>query len=335
MQNGVGIDLGATVIRVATLDDGLLAKEPSLVAVDKNSARILTLGEDAAELSQKNAGVLPLRPFTKGLLSRKNMTRFVLSEILAGLPYTMPAALNVPCNCTTEEAEALLGLFRETGFSSASLVYTPIAVLTGFGLSLDTDLLLIHIGAVSTEICLFLNGRIAYMESSSVAGMQMDRAVSDYLLTERQLRVAPSAAETLKKRIGCAWAETGDTPLEVRISGENVIDGQTKVISVTSEELMTAFEKPVAALVERICNVLRRVPLSKVEGMFQNGIYLSGGGSTLRGLDRLIGALTGVHTTLLRNPEDLAVIGLSRIAALSASDVSEAATLSRLSFRTM
>ena len=331
MQSGVGSDLGASFIRVATEKDGMLAKEPSLLAVDKNNARILSIGENAKTDAEQNPSAVLMRPFTKGLLFRKNMTRYVLSEILASLPSPMPAALAVPSGYSDVEGEELLHLMNEVGFPSAVLVHSPVAALYGAGYTPDTDCIVVDFGAVQTSISLFLDGRTVYTATYPIGGDTLDRDVADFLLTEYKLRITTSAGELLKTRIGAAWNDGED--LTVRVSGERLSDGSPDVVTLTTTVLMNAFEKTLSLLVEQICGFLRRVPLSKVESMFQNGIFLTGGSAALSGLDRLIGALCGVHTSVLPDGGDAVVSGLSRIASLSFDDPVEAALLSRLLYR--
>ncbi len=328
MQNGVGIDMGSAVLKIATSQDGILAKEPSLLAVDKSSARILDIGDSAVLLSQEHKDAVLLRPFSKGLLSRKNMTRYVLSEILSSLDSRMPAAIAVPCDMSDPEGRELCALLLEVGFPSVHLVHAPMAALYGAGMSPDTDCILLDFGAAHTNIALFLDGKCAYHATLPIGGNTLDREVADFLLTEYKLRISPSAAETLKIRIGTAWNDGEETT--ARISGERLSDGETAILTLTGSVLMNAFEKPLSALVEEILGVLRRIPLSKVESVFKNGIFLVGGSASLSGLDRLVGALTGVHTTSLADGAELAVLGLAKIASLSPDDPADAAMLARL-----
>ncbi len=328
MQNGVGIDLGSATLKIATAQDGILAKEPSLLAVDKSSARILDIGDSAVTLVESHKDAVLLRPFSKGLLSRKNMTRYVLSEIFSSLESRLPAAVAVPSEFSEAEGRELCSILLDIGFPSVSLVQAPTAALYGAGMSPDTDCILVDFGAARTNISLFLDGACNYTATLSLGGNDLDREVTDFLLTEYKLRVSPSAAELLKIRIGTAWNDGEEAT--VRISGESLANGAPSVITVTGSVLMNAFEKTLSRLVEEILGVLRRIPLSKVESLFKNGIFLVGGSSALTGLDRLIGALSGVHTASLSEGADAVVLGLARIASLSPSDPVDAAMLSRL-----
>ncbi len=328
MSNGVGIDLGADTIRVATIDDGIIAREPSLLAVDKTSARILALGQETGEVVRINPNAILMRPFSRGFLARKNITRYVLNEVSSAMTFGMTAAVAVPCNYSASDAEQLFALMREGGFAGGRLVYSPIAAKLGCNISPDVDCLFVNVGCVVTDILLSLDGRIAYMESMPMAGAQLDRGILDFMAREKGIRITPSAAEQLKKRIGTAWTDGED--MSVNVSGESLNSGAEQVVTVSATELMAAFEETVTILVEHICGALRRVPLNRVESMFKNGIYLVGGGASLLGLDRLIGALTGVHTTLVPQASDVVALGLSRVSALSRDLPAEAALLSRV-----
>lgn len=329
MRSGVGVDLGASVIRVATADDGILAREASLLAVDRTSARVLALGNAAEDAAKKNVNAIVMRPFSRGLLARKNITKYVLSEVISALEAPLPAAVAVPCSFARESAETLFSLMREAHFPSATLVYSPVAAMIGCNISPDTDAVFVDIGASETGIILTIDGRIVFSDSIPIGGDQLDRAVIDFLFGKRGIRVAATAAEQLKIRVGSAWIDGDDTA--VRISGQNTATGCEEVVTVFSSELMAAFETTLTILIDHICAAVRRVPLNRVESVFRNGIYLAGGGAALTGLDRLISALTGVHTTLVPQTADVVALGLSRIAALDPFDPTDAALISRVS----
>ena len=216
MRSGVGVDLGASVIRVATADDGILAREASLLAVDRTSARVLALGNAAEDAAKKNVNAIVMRPFSRGLLARKNITKYVLSEVISALEAPLPAAVAVPCSFARESAETLFSLMREAHFPSATLVYSPVAAMIGCNISPDTDAVFVDIGASETGIILTIDGRIVFSDSIPIGGDQLDRAVIDFLFGKRGIRVAATAAEQLKIRVGSAWIDGDDTAVRTR-----------------------------------------------------------------------------------------------------------------------
>ncbi len=331
MKNSVGIDFGASVIRVANADDGILTKQPSLLLVDKQTARILALGEEATELATVNRNAVVMRPFSRGLLARRNVTKYVLNEVRNGIGFSdrpITAALSIPCDFSRESAGELLALMQEAGFHESRLVYSPVAAMTGCNIPPDVDCIFVDIGAVNTSIVLFLAGKMTYTDTLPVAGEQLDRAIMDYMVSEKRIRITQSAAETLKHKIGLAWNDGAER--EVRISGENVDTGRNEIVTVSSTEVMGTFTEAVEMIVEHVCNALRRVPLNRVESLFRNGIYIAGGGALLDGFDKLIHALTGVHAYLVPQAEEVGVLGLAHIAALDSDKPQDAALISRL-----
>lgn len=332
MRNGIGIDLGADTIRVSSVEYGLMAEEPSVVAIDQRGY-VFDLGEGALEAAERSTSVIVKRPFSRGLLDNKAFVEYILSRVISALDMPMHAAVSVPASFTVEESDTLLSILRRVGFPSASLIPSPLAAMTGAGASLDADCIWVDIGAATTDIMLLLDGRVMLFESIPIAGSQLDYAVREYLASANRLRVAPSAAEALKKRIGAAWATWEGVAPAVRISGKSVDTGRDEIVTVNSTELMNAFVETAEIIVKHICSALHRVPLNKVESLFKNGIYLSGGGALLLGFEHLVGALTGVQTTLAPQPKNLVSLGLSRIATLDPGDSVDAAQLSRLIIR--
>ncbi len=328
MQKGVGIDLGTATLKIATKQDGLLAEEPSILAVDKHTTRILAIGNSAAGLPAGNLNAVLVRPFTKGLLHRKSMLRYMLTEIRESLSESLPAAIAVSPLFSETEATELFHLCHEAGFSGVALVPSPTAALIGSGITTDTDCIILDLGASETAMTLFLDGRVVHTETLLVGGNSLDRSIIEFLESDYHLRVSPSVAEAVKIHIGAAWND-GDE-MTARVSGNRLSDGGSELLTLTTSVLMNAFEETVTLLVESICALLRRVPLTKVESLFRNGIFLTGGTARLRGLDRLIGALTGVQTTCLPDPDRAVVRGLAEIASLSPDVPEEAALLSRL-----
>lgn len=336
MRDSIGIDLGADTIRVSNIEHGLMAVEPSLVAIDQRGY-VFDLGNGALEARERSSSVVIKRPFSKGILENRAFTEYILSRIVSALDQPLPAAVSVPASFSVEEADTLISLLQKVGFPSASLVPSPIAAMKGNTFSLDSDCVWVDIGAGTTDIALMLDGRLVFVQSIPVAGSQFDRAVAEYLAKTKNLRVTPSAAEALKKRIGAAWDYWNDDPLgappEVRISGKSLDTGLEAIVSVNSLELMEAFVETSDIIIRSICSTLHRIPLNKVESLFRNGIYLSGGGALLRGFDRLVGKITGVSTTLVPQASDVVALGLARIGILDPADSSETAELSRCIIR--
>lgn len=336
MRDSIGIDLGADTIRVSSIENGLMAVEPSLVAIDQRGY-VFDLGNGALEARERSSSVVIKRPFSKGILENRAFTEYILSRIVSALDKPLPAAVSVPASFSVEEADTLISLLQKVGFPSASLVPSPIAAMKGNTFSLDSDCVWVDIGAGTTDIALMLDGRLVFVQSIPVAGSQFDRAVAEYLAEKKGLRVAPSAAEALKKRIGAAWDFWNDDPLgkppEVRISGKSLDTGLEAVVSVNSLELMEAFVETADIIIRNICSTLHRIPLNKVESLFRNGIYLSGGGALLRGFDRLVGKITGVPTTLVPQAAEVVALGLARVGILDPADSSETAELSRCIIR--
>ena len=312
----IGIDLGSAYILVSSSDKDMVVREPSLMAVDRASGRILKVGSEAQQyLNNPDDATMLVVPFRDGIVSNCDATQRMLSHCikLFGRGLTgSKVILGVPCGMSRVEEGALAEIAVHAGARKCYLVYSAVAALIGCGYTGRGTRLIVDIGSRKTDIVLVSEGSVIYKYSLNLAGDAFDRAISSYIAENHDVRVGPKTSENIKLKIGTVWLETERKYLDVK--GRRVSDrSATKTVRIYSDEMFEALEEPTAAIIEAICVAVSKIPSECVGEVLRSGIVLTGGGSMLDGLARLISGVTGIETTLAKNPKSAAITGLVRI----------------------
>ena len=318
MQKEIGIDLGSSCLLVSTAEEGILFREPSVVAIGRESDRLLSIGQTAADNFAASPGSMRLiRPLRKGILSDPEATRTVLAHILrqtCGNLIIRPRVLiGIPFNFSEEEESLMEWTAARAGARETFLVYTPVAAMAGMELARDSAVLLADIGASQTSILLAAASRILYRNTVRVGGDSFDTAIASYLLDKHGIRISARSAEAVKLRIGTVWIHREDRKIDVR--GKQDDSGESITVRVSSREMFDALEEPTACLLEAICDGISHIPSQYVGEVFRRGILLCGGGSCLDGLDKMIAGVTGVNARVVERPDEVTALGLGRILA--------------------
>lgn len=313
----IGIDLGSAYIMLSSADKDIVMREPSLMTVDRSSGRILKVGSEAQQhyLNNSDDGMMLVVPFRDGIVSNCDATQRMLSHCikLFGRGITgSKVFLGVPCGMSRVEQGALAEIAMHAGAKKCYLVYSAVAALIGCGYTGRGTRLVVDIGSRKTDILLVSEGSVIYKYSLSVAGDAFDRAISGYLAERHDIRIGPKTAENIKLKIGTVWLETERKYLDVK--GRCASDRSvTKTVRIYSDEMFEALEEPTAAIIEAVCVAVSKIPSECVGEVLRSGIVLTGGGSLLDGLARLVSGVTGIETTLAKNPKSAAISGLVRI----------------------
>ncbi len=311
-----GLDLGSANLRVVTGVRSAPVSEPSAVALDRETGRVLYVGQAAQKIFESPpSNVVLMRPFLKGLIANTDITAGVLAGIAAKyfgrIHRDDRLLLTVPCEMTEVEEVALAELAARVGLRNTYMVYSPLAILFGAGFQPDSAMLVVEIGAAWTNIMLLCGGELLYKRSLPIAGAAFDDAIVTYLHRTRQTRVPLRTAEQLKISIGNIWSD-GPTKV-VQVRGRDSLTTQSKIITVSSEDLYRAFDEPMAAIMEAICIAITKIPARFVNRVFTNGIILTGGGSLLAGMDKMINGVTGVKITRLKDAFNTPARGLMHL----------------------
>lgn len=313
MVTKIGLDLGYANITLSDVTTGVY-REPSIALIDKDTHRIISVGNQATLGGEDSApGGMLVRPFKNGLLFDHRITQSVISNaIKAVLPAErVRCVVGVPGDFLPKQEKELFEMLATAGVSECYSVSRSVAALVGAGYSPLMSVISVNVGASSTEISVIHEGTITYVTRASVGGEDFDKAVKQYIMEQGDVNVSLSVARAIKERLGSVWR--GREPDSIDIEGTLSLTGNRVRMSVTTEDIVGVFEKPLHKLLMAVADAVKKIPLDYVEDIFKNGIVLSGGGALLYGLDMMMSKVLGIVVTVPDEPMDCVAKGLSRI----------------------
>ena len=300
----IGIDLGTASVLVYVKGKGVVLNEPSVVAIDKNTGKLLKVGAEAqAMLGRTPGNIVAIRPLREGVISDYDMTERMLREFLhkvvGGFQLFKPRVIIcVPSGITEVEERAVVDAGIQAGARRVYLIEEPVAAAIGAGIDISKPdgHMVVDIGGGTSDIAVISLSGVVESASIKVAGDQFNEAIVKYMRRKHNVLVGERTAELMKMQIGCVFPKEQETPIEIK--GRCLVTGLPKVINVSSTEMLEAFEEPVERILEAIHGVLERTPPELVADISNNGIVMTGGGSLVDGFDKLIEARTGIHTVV-------------------------------------
>ena len=302
----IGIDLGTASVLVYVKNKGIVLNEPSVVAMDKNTGKLLKVGEEARQMLGRTPGnIVAIRPLREGVISDYDMTERMLKEFIrkvAGFMVFKPRVIIcVPSGITEVEERAVVDAGIQSGCRRVYLIEEPIAAAIGAGIDImkPDGHMVVDIGGGTADIAVISLGGVVESASIKVAGDQFNEAVVKYMRRKHNILVGDSTAEKMKIAIGCVYPREDEAFMDVK--GRCLLTGLPKTITVSSAEMMEAFEEPTERILESIHAVLERTPPELVADVSTNGIMMTGGGSMVYGFDKLITTRTGIATTVAEN----------------------------------
>ena len=282
----IGIDLGTASVLVYVKGKGVVLNEPSVVAIDKNTGKLLKVGAEAqAMLGRTPGNIVAIRPLREGVISDYDMTERMLREFLhkvvGGFQLFKPRVIIcVPSGITEVEERAVVDA----------------GIQAGIDISKPDGHMVVDIGGGTSDIAVISLSGVVESASIKVSGDQFNEAIVKYMRRKHNVLVGERTAELMKMQIGCVFPKEQETSIEIK--GRCLVTGLPKVINVSSTEMLEAFEEPVERILEAIHGVLERTPPELVADISNNGIVMTGGGSLVDGFDKLIEARTGIHTVV-------------------------------------
>lgn len=313
MRAELGIDFGASELRVSVHGKGIVWRSPSVVAFDRGTKELLNFGDVAYETAARYRNVSTTHPFRDGLLASPELARRVLARCLhATFPgeENVRALLSVPCSLTEDQEGSLVELMAQAGFRESYLIYSPVAALVGCGFSLEKPYVSVNIGSSTTDIAVLAEGEITERVSIEVGGDAFCAAIRSYIMKKKRLRINFRIAEEIKRQIGTVWVD-GERR-HTKTMGLDTEDNWQE-LNLSSDEMFAAFEEPCAAILEAVCSAAAKIPLDDVEGVFKAGILLTGGGAYLHGMKQMIEGITGFNCLVPKAPEDTVAYGLAAL----------------------
>ena len=313
----IGIDLGTASVLVYVKGKGVVLNEPSVVAMDKTTGKLLKVGTDAqAMLGRTPGNIIAIRPLREGVISDYDMTERMLKEFIhkvAGFSFFKPRVIIcVPSGITEVEERAVIDAGIQAGARKVYLIEEPVAAAIGAGIDITQPdgHMVVDIGGGTADIAVISLSGVVESASIKIAGDQLNEAVVKYMRRKHNLLVGERTAEEMKKQIGCVFPKDEEETMDVK--GRCLLTGLPKVVTVSSTEMMDAFEEPVERIMEAIHSVLERTPPELWADVSTNGIIMTGGGSLVYGFDKLVSARTGIHTTVAEDAISCVVLGTGK-----------------------
>jgi rod shape-determining protein MreB len=323
-SNDIGIDLGTATTLVYVSGQGIVLCEPSVVAIYKNTRNVLAVGEDAKRMLGKTPGSIEaIRPMKDGVIADFYVTEEMLRHFINNDKVNPPSifrffrrprvVIAVPSGITEVEKRAVKDSALKAGARDVIAVDQALAAAIGVGLPITEPQgsMIIDIGGGTTEIAVISLGGTVYARSIRVGGDEMDEAIIEHMKKNYNLLVGERTAEEIKIKIGSACPLEEELGIEVR--GRDLITGLPKFIRVSSEEIRQALQIPLKEIVEATKVTLERTPPELAADLIERGIVLCGGGSLLRGLDKLISEQTGLACFVAEDPLTAVALGTGKI----------------------
>ncbi|MDD5017184.1 MAG: rod shape-determining protein MreB [Eubacteriales bacterium] len=313
--NDVGIDLGTASVLVYVKGKGIVLREPSVVAVNRNTGELLAIGEDARVMLGRTPGnIVAVRPLRNGVISNfhdtERMLRYFLRKVIGRRLFFKPRVIVcVPSGVTEVERRSVIEATEEAGARHTALIEEPMAAAIGANIDIAAPFgnLVMDIGGGTTDIAVISLGGIVISDSVKVAGDKFDEAIVRYMKKKHNMLIGDRTAEEVKINIGSAFPRKEQIYMEV--AGRNLISGLPKMVTVSSNETIEAFEEPLHTMMETLHGVLERIPPELTSDIADNGICMTGGGSLLYGLDRLLSEKTGIPCYVAEDAISCVAIG--------------------------
>ena len=316
----IGIDLGTANTLVYMKGRGIIMREPSVVAVDPRSdeLRVRSVGHEAkAVIGRAPGSIVAVRPLKDGVIADFDITAAMLQSFIRqacgnSILAHPRVVICVPSGITEVEERAVIDAGIQAGARRVYLIEEPVAAAIGAGIDIakPDGHMVVDIGGGTADIAVISLSGVVESASIKIAGDQLNEAVVKYMRRKHNLLVGERTAEEMKKQIGCVFPKDEEETMDVK--GRCLLTGLPKVVTVSSTEMMDAFEEPVERIMEAIHSVLERTPPELVADVSTNGIIMTGGGSLVYGFDKLVTARTGIHTTVADDAISCVVLGTGK-----------------------
>lgn len=321
----IGIDLGTANTLVYIKDQGIVLREPSVVAVRTGTGEIVAVGDDAKRMLGRTPGnIEAVRPLKDGVIADFRLTAAMLNHFISKVKtrrgFKKPRiVIAVPSGITDVESRAVRESAENAGAGEVHLIEEPMAAAIGVGLPVHEAAgnMIVDIGGGTTEVAIISLGGIVYSRSVRVAGDELDQSIIQYMKRAYNLMIGERTAEDIKMRIGSAYPMGKETTMEVK--GRDMVAGLPKTITVTSQEIRESMLEPLNTIIDAVRTTLERCPPELSADLVERGIMLAGGGALLRGLDKLLQEETQLPVHIADDP--LSAVGEGAGRSLNDLDV--------------
>ncbi len=299
----IGIDLGTATVIAYVKGKGIVLREPSVVAVNNVTGEVLAVGHEARRMLGRTPGnIVAIRPLREGVISdytvTEKMLKYFISKIGGRFLFAPRIMICIPSQVTEVEKKAVIDAASNAGARKVYLIEEPIAAAIGAGIDISKPCgnMIVDIGGGTTDIAVISLGGSVVSSSIKVAGDKFDEYIVKYIKKRHNVMIGERTAEELKQQIGCVFPKIQDMEMDVR--GRDLITGLPKTITIYSSEMMEALEEPAMLIIDAVHSVLERTPPELAADISDKGIYMTGGGCLIDGLDRLLQEKTGINVMI-------------------------------------
>ena len=318
VSSDIGIDLGTASILVYVRGKGVVLKEPSVVAFDRDTNKIKAIGEEARLMLGRTPGnIVAVRPLRQGVISdytvTEKMIKYFIQKAMGKKSYRKPRiSVCIPSGATEVEKRAVEDATYAAGAREVSIIEEPIAAAIGAGIDISRPCgnMIVDIGGGTTDIAVISLGGTVVSTSIKIAGDDFDEAIVRFMRKKHNLLIGERTAEDIKIKVGSCYPRSEVDSIDVR--GRNLVTGLPKTVTVTSEETEEALKETTSQIVEAVHSVLERTPPELTADIAERGIVLTGGGALLRGLEELLESKTGINTMTAEDPMKCVAIGTGK-----------------------
>ncbi len=319
----IGIDLGTATV-IAYVKKGIVLREPSVVAVDSNTGEVVAVGKEARRMLGRTPGnIVATRPLRDGVISdytvTEKMLKYFINKVGGRTLFAPRIMICIPSRVTEVEKKAVIDAANQAGARKVYLIEEPIAAAIGAGIDISKPCgnMVVDIGGGTTDIAVISLGGSVVSTSIKVAGDKFDEYIVKYIKRKHNLAIGERTAEDLKVNIGCVYPKIQDTEMDVR--GRDLITGLPTTVTIRSTEMLEALIEPAMMIVDAVHSVLEKTPPELAADISDKGIYMTGGGCLIDGLDKLLQEKTGINVMIAQDTVSCVALGTGK--ALDTLDV--------------
>ena len=313
----IGIDLGTATVIAYVKGKGIVLREPSVVAVDNNTKEVLAVGQEARRMLGRTPGnIVATRPLRDGVISdytvTEKMLKYFINKINGKTLFAPRTMICIPSRVTEVEKKAVIDAATQAGARKVVLIEEPIAAAIGAGIDIAKPCgnMVVDIGGGTTDIAVISLGGSVENTSIKVAGDKFDEYIVKYIKKKHNMIIGERTAEDLKINIGCVYPKIQDIDMEIR--GRDLVTGLPKTVTVYSSEMLEALIEPAMMIVDAVHSVLEKTPPELAADISDKGIYMTGGGCLVEGLDRLLQEKTGINVMIANDAVSCVALGTGK-----------------------
>lgn len=313
----IGIDLGTATVIGYVKGKGIVLREPSVVAINNVTGDVLAIGTDARKMLGRTPGnIVATRPLKDGVISdytvTEKMLKHFINKLCGRFIFAPRMMICIPSQVTEVEKKAVIDAAIQAGARKVYLIEEPIAAAIGAGIDISKPCgnMIVDIGGGTTDIAVISLGGSVVSTSLKVAGDKFDEYIVKYIKKRHNIIIGERTAEELKVNIGCVYPKIQDVEMDIR--GRDLSSGLPKTVTIKSSEMMEALQEPAGMIIEAVHSVLERTPPELASDINEKGIYMTGGGCLIDGLDKLLHEQTGINVMIADDAISCVAIGTGK-----------------------